>query len=129
MSEHSAIEFQQPGLLAILETLDDAALDGLKFGVIGFDRESVVRRYNRYESQASGLEQSRVLGHDVFTVVAQCMNNFLVAQQYEEAIAGGTSLDQTIDYVLTWRMRPTKVKLRMLSSPEAALQYVALLRF
>ncbi len=52
------------------------------------------------------------------------MNNYLVATRFEEATSGCTVLDATIDYVLTLRMRPTKVKLRLLASPARALRYV-----
>ena len=72
----------------------------------------------------AGLTPQRVLGQGIFTSVAVCMNNFLVAQRFEDAAAAGTTLDATIDYVLTLRMRPTKVKLRLLASPKARLRYV-----
>ena len=52
------------------------------------------------------------------------MNNYLVAQRFEDAAADGSLLDSTIDYVLTLRMRPVKVNLRLLSSPGASLRYV-----
>ena len=31
-----------------------------------------------------------------------------------------------MDYVLTWKMRPTKVQLRLLADPGSALRYIAL---
>jgi hypothetical protein len=51
----SQIDFEQPGLTALLADMDEAALDALQFGVIGFDAEDRVRRYNAFESQAAGL--------------------------------------------------------------------------
>ena len=80
----------------------------------------MVRRYNAFESKAAGLSLQRVIGNDLFTVVAPCMNNYLVAQRFEDAAEGGSRLDATIDYVLTLRMRPTKVKLRLLAQPGAS---------
>jgi hypothetical protein len=56
------------------------------------------------------------------------MNNFMVAQRFEDAARDGSSLDATIDYVLTLRMRPIKVKLRLLAIPGAPLRYVLVLR-
>jgi hypothetical protein len=35
-----------------------------------------------------------------------------------------TQFDETIDFVLTWRMRPTPVRRRPLSSPDIPLQYL-----
>jgi len=122
------VHFADAELLQVLEATPDEALDALEFGVIGFDAEGIVRRYNRFESQAAGLSAARVLGHALFTVVAPCMNNFLVAQRFEDAAAAGTALDATIDYVLTLRMRPVKVRLRLLFASEGRYRYVLVQR-
>lgn len=116
--------FNQSDLESRLATLDAQGLDALDFGVIGFDNETVVRRYNEFESKAAGLSPQRVLGQLLFTAVAPCMNNFLVAQRFEDALESGSVLDATIDYVLTLRMRPVKVELRLLAAPGAATRYV-----
>ena len=118
------VKFEQPGLAALLANMDDAALDALGFGVIAFDQQDRVQRYNAFESQAAGLRPERVLGQDLFVVVAPCMNNYLVAQRFIDARAAGEALDETINYVLTLRMRPTKVQLSLLAAPAAALSYV-----
>jgi photoactive yellow protein len=128
MSEQPGLTFDQPDLALRLAGLDDAALDALSFGVIAFDDDTIVRRYNAYESQAAGLAPERVLGQPVFTHVAPCMNNYLVAQRFEDAQEQGGALDATIDYVLTLRMRPTRVALRLLAQPGAVLRYVLVRR-
>ena len=120
--------FEQADMAERLATADDAALDTLQFGIIGFDEQTVVQRYNTFESQLAGLNKSRVLGHPLFTSVAPCMNNFLVAQRFEDALATGDPLDATLDYVLTLRMRPVKVKLRLLAGSASAMRYVLILR-
>jgi photoactive yellow protein len=111
----TTLTFDQPDLNTLLANASDAELDELDFGVIGFDAEGAVRRYNRFESEAAGLSRNKVVGHALFTVVAPCMNNFMVATRFEDAAASGDTLDVTIDYVLTLRMRPVKVKLRLLA--------------
>lgn len=121
-------QFDQPGIAALLDTMGEAALNALGFGVIGFGRDGRVRRYNSFEAKAAGLGVERVLDQDLFMVVAPCMNNFLVAQRFADAHDGGAPLDDTIGYVLTLRMRPTKVKLRLLSDPAAELSYVLVQR-
>jgi len=88
----------------------------------------VVQRYNAAESRLAGLSPDRVLGLPLFTTVAPCMNNYLVAQRFEEARERGEPLDDTIDYVLTLRMRPIKVKLRLLATPGQVLRHVLVLR-
>ena len=112
--------FAAPGLHALLDQLD--------FGVIGFDAGSNVCRYNRHESEAAGLTPPRVLGQPLFTNVAPCLNNFMVAQRFEDAQDEGSQLDDTIDYVLTLRMRPVKVALRLLASPATSNRYVLVQR-
>ena len=112
----------------MLQQFSDADIDLLEFGVIGIDAAGVVRRYNAFESKLAGLSPQRVLGHPLFTVVAPCMNNFMVAQRFEDAAITATALDVTIDYVLTLRMRPVKVRLRLLAQPGEGMRYVLVQR-
>jgi photoactive yellow protein len=120
--------FTAPGLHALLDQLNAEQLDQLDFGVIGLDAGGNVCRYNRHESEAAGLTPPRVLGQPLFTNVAPCLNNFMVAQRFEDAEDGNTALDDTIDYVLTLRMRPIKVALRLLADPGSAVRYVLVQR-
>ncbi|WP_332877979.1 phosphonate transporter [Massilia sp. S19_KUP03_FR1] len=122
------LSFDMPTLGAALAALSDAELDQLDFGVIGFDRETAVCRYNAVESSAAGLSPQRVLNQPLFTNVAPCMNNFMVAQRFDDADDQGVALDATIDYVLTLRMRPIKVALRLIADPGAAVRYVLIRR-
>lgn len=128
MNTAHALHFGARELHKDLDSCPDAELDALDFGVIGFDAAGHVQRYNSFESQAAGLSVARVVGQPLFTVVAPCMNNFLVAQRFDDAIADGTTLDDTIDYVLTLRMRPVKVKLRLLSAPQLTSRFVLVQR-
>lgn len=121
-------DFDAPALYGQLNALDGAQLDALDFGVIHFGPDGIVKRYNATESRATGVAPDRVVGQHVFTQVAQCMNNFMVAQRFEDAFANQGELDATLDYVLTWRMRPTPVKLRLLCGPGQAGGYVVVRR-
>jgi photoactive yellow protein len=124
MNELLTLAFSQTDIATRLDGMDAAEMDALDFGVIGFDADTQVQRYNSMESKLAGLSLPRVLGQPLFTAVAPCMNNFLVAQRFEDAAAEGSALDATIDYVFTLRMRPVKVKLRLLATPGTALRYV-----
>jgi photoactive yellow protein len=128
--EPVTLRFSDPMLLERLEALDDAALDALPFGVIGFglDAECRVLRYNATEAQGAGLQAVRVLGLQLFAVVAQCMNNYLIAQRFEDALAQGTRLDDTLNWVFTLRMRPTPVVLRLMAAPGLNMRFVAVQR-
>ena len=122
------LTFATPDLLAHLARLSANELDRLDFGVIGFDDATHVCRYNRFEATAAGLTPAGVLGQPLFTNVAPCLNNFMVAQRFEDAEDDATTLDDTIAYVLTLRMRPVKVALRLLAAPGVPVRYVLVQR-
>lgn len=128
LNTESQPRFTDADLLERLLGLSPEARDGLDFGVIGFDRSTQVVQYNAYESRAARLDPSRVLGKHLFIEVAPCMNNHLVAQRFEAAGLDGRPLDETVPYVLTFRMRPTPVQLRLLARPDAAVRYVLVQR-
>ena len=122
------VDFDHADIAKQLASLSTNDLDALDFGVIGIDAGTLVRVYNNFESTAAGLPQAGVLGKPLFTVVAPCMNNFMVAQRFEDAARDGSRLDATLDYVLTLRMRPIKVKLRLVATPDCPLGYVLVQR-
>jgi photoactive yellow protein len=128
MNKVASLSFEQPGIASGIEALNQAEFDSLEFGVIGFDGQGVVRVYNATESEAAGLQLNRVIGQPLFTVVAPCMNNYLVGQRFADAADQGCPLDAIIDYVLTLRMRPVQVKLRLVASPGNAMRYVLVQR-
>ncbi len=111
-----------------LDKLTEGELNTLNFGVIGFDKEGLVKVYNAYESKVAGLSLESVIDSDLFNNVAPCMNNFMVAQKFEDALESSSQLDHIMDYVLTLKMKPTRVKLRLLSNPQLLYSYVVILR-
>ena len=113
------MEFRDDNILEVLNGATPEQLDTLPFGVVKMDHAGVVANYNRFESDLSGLLPSRVVGKQFFEQVAPCTNNFMVAARFEEE-----SLDEQLDYVFTYRMKPTKVRLRLLKSPLAEHQYL-----
>ena len=122
------INFDSQGLGQALSQVSNEQLNALEFGVIGFDDEGLVKVYNAYESKVAGLSLDSVIDADLFSTVAPCMNNFLVAQKFEDAIDEKADLDETMDYVLTLKMKPTRVKLRLISAPQLPYHYVIILR-
>lgn len=130
MPSHALPAFDAPDLMTRLRALDPEALDGLDFGLLGFglDTDATVTVYNATEQRGSGLPRDKVVGLPLFAVVAQCMNNYLIAQRFEDALAEGTALDATLDWVFTLRMRPTPVTLRLLATPGDDTRYVAVRR-
>ncbi|WP_052389792.1 hypothetical protein [Belnapia moabensis] len=112
--------FSDSRLSEKLDTASEAELDALPFGVIGFGVDGRVEVYNACEAGSAGLSKTRVLGRHMFDEVAPCMNNYLVAQRFEEEEV----LDEVLPYVLTLRMRPTPVRLRLLKRCGGRLCYV-----
>lgn len=123
-SVSSLPSFESVDLLDRLETLTPREIDRLPFGVIAFDAEEKVTLYNTHESSLSGIDPKRVLGSDLFVEVAPCTNNYLVAERYRM----NQHLDEQLDYVFTLRMRPTPVRLRLLSQPDARYRYMVVAR-
>ncbi len=107
-----------------LDAMGDAERDALPFGVVGFVADTLVQVYNATEARMSGLDPTTVFGVPFFDAVAQCMNNFLVAQRFEDE----PDLDAIVPYVLTLRMRPTKVRLRLLAAADLPRRYILIER-
>lgn len=123
MNDFEAVGFSDISL-AHLEGLLSDQLDKLPYGVVGMAADGVVDVYNATESKLAGLPKDDVLGVHYFSTTAQCMNNFMVAQRFEDE----PHLDTIIDYVLTLRMRPTPVKLRLLKNAGSARRYILIQR-
>ena len=115
--------FDHVPMIDVLSTMDGAAVDELPFGVVGLDGENVVEFYNTHEERYSGLPRTIVVGRQFFSDVAPFMNNYMVAERLAEA-----QLDVTLPYVLTFRMRPTPVRLRLLRASEASRRWVLIAR-
>jgi len=106
--------------LAEMQTMRADAFDRLPFGVVGLDTAGITKVYNATEARMAGLDPERVLGVSFFDAVAQCMNNFMVAQRFQDE----PELDATISFVLTLRMRPTPVRLRLLASRSGPFRFI-----
>ncbi len=110
--------------LADIDEADGLTLDALPFGVVGLNLAGEVEVYNATGSRMAGLSHATVLGQHFFLAVAPCMNNYLVAQRFEDE----RRLDATLAYVLTFRMRPTPCTLRLLQAPEVRRHYILIQR-
>jgi photoactive yellow protein len=116
--------FGDPGLLPALEASAVGSFDGLGFGVITMDRSGTVTDYNAYEARRAGLEPDRVIGRDFFVDVGPCTNNYLIAERFHDSARRAVELDEELDFVFTFRMRPTPVRLRLLAAVDSPRQYL-----
>lgn len=119
---HEWPTFSDAALLQWLDGHEIRDTDLLDFGVITMRSDDRVIGYNRYESGRAGIRAERVLGRDLFVDVAPCLNNFMVAERYRT----DGDLDEELDYVFTFRMRPTPVRLRLLAAAGGRRRYLAI---
>ena len=116
--------FTDPDLFDWLMTATVIELDSLPYGVIAMDLDGTVEAYNLAESKLAGLTPERVLGKNFFSNVAPCTNNFMVAHRFQSE----ADLDAIIDYVLTLRMTPKKVHMRLMRRSDAPKMYLVVQR-
>ena len=114
-------QFADPGLLDALESVPPDRIDDFGFGLIVMDRDGRVLGYNQAESALSGLPAGEVIGRNFFVEIGPCTNNYLIAQRYLDS----EELDEQLNYVFTYRMAPTPVRLRLLARPGSPRQYLA----
>ena len=103
-----------------LDATPNNTFDRVHFGVVGLSYDGEVSTYNRAESALSGLDPRRVIGRRFFTSVAPCTNNVLVAHRFGTE----TVLDEVVDYLFTFKMAPTPVRLRLIKYPTAERMYL-----
>jgi len=112
--------FNDPGILEWLDAASAEDMDRVSFGIIGMAADTTVVRYNSVEAEGAGLTQSRVIGRPFFNSVGPCTNNAMVAGRFQSE----TALDITIDYVFTFRMTVSPVRLRLLKPVGFAAMYL-----
>ncbi len=118
----TATAFSSPTAFDALETMvsSPAKFDELPFGVVAMKHDGTIVAYNKWESELAKIPQSRAVGQNFFTDIAPCTNNFMVSGRYAEE----TELDETLPYLFTLRMEPTKVQLRLLKREGSKNQYL-----
>jgi len=114
-------QFKQEDLFEALEQYDAKDFNDFDYGVVRMDRSGKIRAYNNYNSELAADANKDVIGQNFFTQVAPCTNNFMVAEKYSQF---EKELDETLDYILTYRVKPAPVTLRMLAKSSSENQYL-----
>lgn len=86
-----------------LHRLTSEQLDALPLGVIELDSACVVRRYNRTEAAAAGLDPQQVIGRHFFDEVAPCTSVREFRGRVEQMIGTGHSVRDELDFVFRFR--------------------------
>lgn len=117
LDEESPLRFDADGVGEELRHATEDELNEAPFGIIRLDDEGIVRFYNRYESELSGIDPADALGKDFFTRLAPCSNNRLFEGRFREGIKEG-QLDARFTYTFTYKVRPTLVDVRLYRDDE-----------
>ncbi|AUD03318.1 photoactive yellow protein [Spirosoma pollinicola] len=115
---NQTVLFSDANLLDWLEKQTNEQLDEAPFGVVRMTREGVVVAYCKSESHITGIDQGYALGKYYFTQIAPCANNMMIAAKYAQP-----TLDEELNYILTYVCEPIKVRLRLLKSEQSRYQY------
>ena len=108
-----------------LEKKTDEELDQLDYGVVASNSDDhICTRYNKYEADLAGLIKKDVIGKNFFEDVAPCTNNFLVYNRFVVE----KEINDELDYVFTYKLSPTKIKLKLLKSNKFSNEYLLVLK-
>jgi photoactive yellow protein len=72
-------------------------LDDLPIGALILDDQGIIRRFNKYEEQLSGLPRHKTIGKSFFSEVAPCTKDIELGPKFHEGIANG-SLDLSVEF-------------------------------
>lgn len=120
------VSFTEKQIVHLLDQATAFQLDDVDFGVVKLHADGIVASYNKYESELATFSKEKVIGKNFFTQVAPCTNNFLVAAKYTEFLE---PRDEFLDYVFTYKIQPTRVKLRLLTHPHRMYQYLLVKKY
>ncbi len=91
-----------------VNSVSEAELDALPYGVIQLDAEGKVLRYNAFESGLSGLAKQSVVGKNFFKQVAPCTDIRQFYGRFREGVAAG-ELHCTFRFHFAFKQRPCDV--------------------
>ena len=93
------------------------------FGCVQVDDAGRVLVFNRYLSELSGVSAGGAAGRNYFTQVNPCTNNPMFYGAFKRGVAAD-SLDETFEYLFTYQMRPTTVRVHLYRDPATKANWV-----
>lgn len=94
--------------LAKVDSISEAELDSLPYGVIQLDAAGIVLRYNSFEAGLSGLSRQKVIGKNFFKQIAPCTDLQQFYGRFRDGIAAG-ELHCTFRFHFAFAQRPCDV--------------------
>jgi len=110
-AEHM-LSFEDPTVGEQLRTASDETLNSANFGIIRLDDDGIVRFFNAYESELSGVDPEEALGQNYFNELAPCSNNRVFYGRFRDGLENG-EMDEHFTYTFTYKMRPTLVDVHL----------------
>ena len=95
-----------------IDSISDAELDALPYGVIQVDAEGIVLRYNAYEESLSGLVRQKVVGRNFFKQIAPCTDMQEFYGRFREGVAAG-ELHCTFRFHFSFKKNPPDVTITL----------------
>jgi photoactive yellow protein len=99
-------------IFQIVNSISDAELDALPYGVIQLDAEGTVLRYNACEQSLSGLSRQKVVGKNFFKQVAPCTDMQGFCGRFSAGVAAG-ELHCTFRFHFPFKNNPRDVTITM----------------
>jgi len=100
-------------LLAKVDSVSEAELDSLPYGVIQLDATGKVLRYNAFEAGLSGLNKQKVVGKNFFKQIAPCTDLQQFHGRFREGVAA-KELHCTFRFHFAFKDRPCDVTVTLL---------------
>lgn len=115
--------------LRTLGARSDEELDTLPFGVIGIDRDGVIRKYNLAEARFARLDRADVLRKAFFTEIAPCTNTPEFRGRFVEFIRDGNQAPAVrFSYVFDFRFGAQEVEIELVRSASRELFFLCINR-
>ena len=94
----------------------EAVLDHLPVGAILLDDDGIIRRFNRYEEQLSGLSRTKTIGKSFFSDVAPCTKDIELGPRFREGIEkNNLDIDVEFSFPYPYNKVPRDVHIRAVS--------------
>lgn len=95
-----------------LSGLNASSADSYPIGIVKLDDQGNIQLYNKYNTDKFLYAASEVIGKNYFTDIVPCANNFLFKGRFQRGV-DTNELDTEFDYTFTYKITPTKVKVRL----------------
>lgn len=105
-------KFVDDSVLESLETISDDELNSLDYGAVLLNDNGDIQKFNKVESERSGVAVADALGKSFFTYIAPCTNNAIFLGSFKQGVEKG-EMDYIFPYTFTYKMKPTPVKVHL----------------